>query len=270
MKFKFTSIYKALVILLVGGSLAYGQPQAAGLKCEYLINPLGIDSEQPRLSWILIDDDAERGQRQTAYQVLVASSRGKLSADDGDLWDSGRVYSDESIHIQYAGKRLGSHQACWWKVRVWDKAGKPSQWSEPASWSMGILNPEEWGAQWIGHSVEMERQLDESDPGYLLNYNGCQWVWSDAPRPMKPSRKDQCYFRKEIALPSDAEVEWAYLLIAADDRFFLYVNGQRLSRSRDGAEAWKQSYEVELTDKLRPGEEGNALAIMKQWAAEGK
>ncbi len=269
MKHQFTSLFKAIVALIFWVSIACGQVEVAGLKCEYLINPIGIDAEQPRLSWLLIDDDAERGQRQTAYQVLVASSQDKLSVNEGDLWDSGRVSSDKSVHIQYAGQRLGSHQACWWKVRVWDKAGKASQWSEPAFWSMGILDPEAWGAEWIGHSVEMERQLDESDPGYLLNYDGCQWVWSDAPRPMKPSRKDQCYFRKEIALPSDADVEWAYLLIAADDRFFLYANGQRLSRSRDGAEAWDQSYEVELTHKLRPTEEGNVLAIMVANSKQG-
>jgi alpha-L-rhamnosidase len=102
-------------------------PAVTGLRCEYVENPLGIDVLEPRLSWLLADD--RRGQRQTAYQVLVASSPDTLVRDRGDLWDSGKVHSDQSIHVQYSGKPLVSRQACWWKVRIWDKEGQPSLWS---------------------------------------------------------------------------------------------------------------------------------------------
>jgi alpha-L-rhamnosidase len=117
------------------------------LRCEYLANPLGIDSPAPRLSWII--NSTRRGEMQTAYQILVASSANLLSKDQGDLWDSGKVSSDESAQIAYSGSLLGSRQSCFWKVRVWDRDGKPSDWSQPASWSMGLLQPADWSAKWI-------------------------------------------------------------------------------------------------------------------------
>src|SRR6266550_6759811 len=120
------------------------------LRCEYHDNPLGIDEIKPRLSWILKSDDpAAHDQKQTEYRVVVASSREKLDADQGDLWDSGQVKSDETIHIQYAGKPLKSEQECWWKVRVWNGAGQQSSWSDPARWTMGLLEKSEWKAKWI-------------------------------------------------------------------------------------------------------------------------
>ena len=99
------------------------------LRCEFLDNPLGIDTVQPRLSWVL--HATQRGARQSAYQVLVASSAAQLKAHRGDLWDSGRIESDQSIHVHYAGQPLKSRQQCFWKVRVWDEHGNPSAW-EPA------------------------------------------------------------------------------------------------------------------------------------------
>jgi len=120
----------------------------ANLKCEYLENPVGIDALNPRLSWQLISD--QRGEKQTAYQLLVSGSEENLDNDLGDLWDTGKVKSDQSIHIEYDGKPLESGMPCYWKVRIWDKDGKPSSWSRPGKWSMGLLNPEDWRAQWIG------------------------------------------------------------------------------------------------------------------------
>ena len=106
------------------------------LRCEYLKDPLGIDAAKPRLSWIIKDD--ERGQKQTAFQILVASSPEILAQDQGDLWDSGKVACDRSVQVEYAGKPLGSQARCHWKVRVWDKDGKASAWSEPANFSVGL------------------------------------------------------------------------------------------------------------------------------------
>ena len=119
----------------------------SSLRCEYLPNPLAVDAARPRLSWVL--SSSARGARQCAYQILVASSRQKLAADQGDLWDSGKVLSDESIQIEYGGKSLASGVDCFWKVRSWDAADKPSAWSEPARWTMGLLKPEDWQASWI-------------------------------------------------------------------------------------------------------------------------
>jgi len=118
------------------------------LRCEYRTNPLGIDIRSPRLSWVIASE--RRGELQTAYQVLVASSEELLKQDKGDLWDSGKVASDQSIHVEYKGKPLMSRMDCHWKVRVWDKDGKASDWSKPASWSMGLLDAGDWQAHWIG------------------------------------------------------------------------------------------------------------------------
>jgi len=120
------------------------------LKCNYLVSPLGVETPQPRLSWVLKTD--ERGQRQTAFRVVVASSRELLDRKKGDLWDSGRVLSDQSIHVVYGGKPLMSRQGCHWKVQIWDKDGKICPWSQPAYWEMGLLNPSDWNAQWISSS----------------------------------------------------------------------------------------------------------------------
>lgn len=120
------------------------------LKCEYRTNPLGIDVVKPRLSWVL--ESGERGSVQAAYQVLVSSSEEALAHDKGDLWDSGKVESDQSIHVVCAGSPLRSRQRCFWKVRAWDKHGR-FQWSRPAYWSMGLLDALDWKAKWIGQDA---------------------------------------------------------------------------------------------------------------------
>ena len=116
-------------------------------RCEYKVNPLGTDAVEPRLSWEM--SDARRGAKQTAYQVLVASTPEKLAADEGDLWDSGKVASDQSTQIAYAGKPLQSRMQCHWKVRLWDAAGEPTAYGKPALWTMGLLKPEDFKAKWI-------------------------------------------------------------------------------------------------------------------------
>src|SRR5215469_3161229 len=119
-------------------------------RCEYRQDPVGVEAPHPRLSWIL--ESKERGIMQTAYQILAATSPASLEKNQGDLWDSGKITSDETTQIVYTGKPLASSQQCFWKVRVWDASGKESGWSKPANWTMGILNPADWQAHWIGFS----------------------------------------------------------------------------------------------------------------------
>lgn len=118
----------------------------SNLTCEYRINPLGIDVLQPRLSWQLESD--QRGTHQTAYRILVASSETALSGDNA-LWDSDKIVSDQSIHVQYEGPRLVSCQRVYWKVIVWDEAGQEAA-SATAWWEMGLLERTDWQGQWIG------------------------------------------------------------------------------------------------------------------------
>ncbi len=141
-----------IAILLLGSIAATFAIDVSHLRCEYRDNPLGIDAQKPRLAWKIedkIQTPETRNQKQTAYQVLVASSPALLSQDQGDLWDSGKVVTDQSIQVEYAGKQLDSRMICHWKVRVWDKDGKPSAWSAPAGWSMGLLKPDDWQAKWV-------------------------------------------------------------------------------------------------------------------------
>lgn len=117
----FVSTALALVALTVTspGALA-----PVALRCEYLVNPLAVDEAQPRLTWRV--ESPERGQRQAFYQVLVASKETLLRQGRGDLWDSGKVASDQTANIPYAGRTLASRQQCWWQVRVWDPEGRSS------------------------------------------------------------------------------------------------------------------------------------------------
>ena len=137
--------------IMVIGSVVMGP---SSLTCEHLANPLGIDVARPRLSWTILS--TRRGEVQKAYQVLVASSEALLDVDKGDLWDSGKVASSESVLVQYAGKPLASEARCYWKVRVWGRDGKPSSWSENAFWSMGLLNESDWKGKWIANRAKLE------------------------------------------------------------------------------------------------------------------
>jgi len=115
--------------------------------CEGRINPLGIDVAQPRLGWTL--QSALRGDTQTAYQILVASSQALLDANTGDLWDSGMVTTNRQNQIPYGGAALQTSQQVFWKVRAWDVNGVASPWSATATWTMGALSPGDWQGQWI-------------------------------------------------------------------------------------------------------------------------
>ena len=142
------------LVLCVGIQFAPAAPEPAlpaltpvHLRCEYEENPPGIDTPTPRLFWTL--ESRQRGQRQTAYQILAASTVELLANNNEDLWDSGKTASAETVQVHYAGKGLKSSQPVFWKIRVWDKDGKVSPWSEPASWTMGVLEPKDWHGRWI-------------------------------------------------------------------------------------------------------------------------
>ena len=158
----------------------------AQLRCEYRVAPLGIDVATPRLSWILQSD--RRGERQTGYQILVASTPDLLARNHGDLWDSDKVDSDQQNQIEYSGVRLNSRMRCHWKVRVWDTFGLMSAWSVPALWTMGLLEPAEWQAQWIGME---ERLLPKPPPSDAFDPKA-----DDIPRLLSTPR----YLRREFAV----------------------------------------------------------------------
>ena len=201
-----------LLILSVVCTLAtsFAKITPEKLTCEYLQNPSVVDVAQPRLAWINIAGEGERGQIQTAWQIRVATSEKKL--EKPDLWDSQKIVSEESSRILYAGKSLKSRVECWWQVRVWDKNGVVSDWSEPAFWRMGILNPSEWTAKWIGAPWQGEEALPKPmNPGALLPEQ------LPPPAPM---------FRKEFKL--EKKVEKAVAFVTGLGYFELYLNGQKV------------------------------------------
>lgn len=130
----------------------------SALRTEYRVEPLGIDTAAPRLSWELLPLATEaRGLRQTAWQILVATARERLTPGDADLWVSDETDSNQTVHVEYAGRPLRSRLRCWWCVRCRDQEGRWSEWSEPASWTMGLLDPSEWEAKWIGAGESLEK-----------------------------------------------------------------------------------------------------------------
>lgn len=171
------------------------------LKCEYRVNPLGIDAPQPRLSWVA--ESTTRGQRQTAYQILAATAPKILSSGQADLWDSGKVAADRMPLVAYGGKPLRSGQRVYWQVRVWDSRDKSSAFSQPAWWEMALLAPGDWQAKWIQRKpagpIPKERAFD------------------DHPAPL---------FRKEFVLEKSVARARAY--ISGLGYYELYLNGKRI------------------------------------------
>ncbi|MEM7738697.1 MAG: alpha-L-rhamnosidase N-terminal domain-containing protein, partial [Deinococcota bacterium] len=120
--------------------------KVVNLTCEYRHNPLGIDIQTPRLSWQL--EASRHGVKQTAYHLQAASDSDLLKEGQPDLWDSGRLETDQSIHVPYAGSPLTSRQRVYWRVTVWDERGEAAQ-SEVTWFEMGLLEPTDWQASWI-------------------------------------------------------------------------------------------------------------------------
>ncbi len=208
------------------------------LRCEYLTNPLGIDETLPRLSWQM--QSGRRGDHQTAYQILVASSDDVLRQDKGDLWNSGRIEGPESVHIEYGGAALVSRQACFWKVRTWNGTGEMSGFSPSARWEMGLLNRDDWKASWISFPVEIE-----------------------------PSGGAPCpHLRKEFTIES--KVQRARIYATALGVYRLYVNGVLVSADlfRPGWTEYRrrlqyQTYDV--TDLLTRGKNVIGAIVGEGW-----
>lgn len=198
------------VTLFVVHGLALAGIAPTKLTCEYLENPSVVDEAQPRLAWINVADSGERGQKQTAWQIRAASSRKGLRKPD--LWDSKKVDSEQNFRVKYKGKKLSSRQECWWQVRVWDRDGKVSKWSEPAFWRMGLLSPDDWKAEWIGAPWQGEEALPKP-PGGPDAY----------PQKLPPPAP---LFRKEFTITK--KVEKAVAFVTGLGYFELYLNGEKV------------------------------------------
>ena len=205
------------------------------LRCEYRINPLAIDNTSPRLSWKLKQDNPVRGQQQTAYQVLVASNLENLENNIGDFWDSGKVESNQSVNNTYQGSELQSAKQYFWKVKVWDKDGNASNWSDYGKFSMGLLKQSDWKGDWILKSDQ--------------------------------KKTDHNWYRKNVTLSDDAES--AFVFVGSFGYHELYVNGQKITENVMNPVSTYMKKRIayltyDISDKLKKGD--NVIAI---WHAAG-
>lgn len=249
----------ALVLwALVSCLVASAELSPVRLRCEYRENPEGIGEPKPRLSWRLEADRGERGVRQSAYQIRVASAREALNGEEADLWDSGKVNSDRTHQVVYGGRPLTSRQACWWSVRVWDEQERVSAWSEPARWSVGLLGEQEWIGTWIGLDAAMpgdERTLDAPARERVAKR---PWVYAElAPSPSEPLT---AFLRRSFVLPAGRTVERAVLAVIPDQVASVHVNG----RAAGELTRWEQIQPVDVTPFLTPGENVVGLAITQR------
>lgn len=144
---KFPSFF--LLLLLSFNGFAQASTQPVQLRCEYKINPNGIETQHPRLSWQLSVDEGKRAIMQSAYQIKVAGSLDDLEKGNNLLWDSGLQQSDHSTHIPYQGSPLNARGKYFWQVKIWDNRSEDGTQSEVAHWEMGLLDSTEWKAKWI-------------------------------------------------------------------------------------------------------------------------
>ena len=246
---KWMGITVLAVLVLISACSQVDQEEISDLKitrlrCEYLKDPLGIDVVKPRLSWIL--ESCERGQKQTAYRIIVSTSEEKLSNEIGDLWDSGKIKSDRTNQIVYEGKDLHSGELCCWKVFAWDKGGVRHEPSETALWSMGLLNEEDWEASWIG----MELAPRFLNPEKL------------SPGPPPP------WFRKTFALDKPVKRVMAY--VTARGIFRLHLNGQQVEKDVFAPE-WTdydkriQYRTYDVTGNIKPGKNAIGAVVGDGW-----
>lgn len=226
------------------------------LRCEHQREPRGIEAPRPRLSWQLVSN--ERGQRQTACQILVASEPNLLSPGKADLWDSGKLDTDQSHLLRYAGAALASRQVCFWKVRVWDRNGRPSGWSPTASWEMGLLRPEDWGgARWICLTNDSRPPPHKARPVQT----------AAMPRPEPRESWPSPLFRREFEVRKGVARARAY--VCGLGCFELYANGRRVGDAvLDPAQTTYDArafYVIhDLAPLLKPGR--NALGL---WLGNG-
>ncbi|MES2647025.1 MAG: glycoside hydrolase family 78 protein [Bacteroidota bacterium] len=198
------SFFSIVLVLMSYNLLANEETKVmvTNLRCELLSNPVGIDATVPRFSWEMSSD--KRGLQQQAYEIIIASSEANLLEGKGDIWSSGKIASNKSIHVAYAGAPLKSRMACFWKVRLFTNQGN-SSYSLPAIFTMGLIKETDWKAAWIG--------LDRSFPWDTIT---------------KMARLSARYFRKDFT--TSKPVKKATVYISGLGLYELYLNGNKIGK----------------------------------------
>jgi alpha-L-rhamnosidase len=227
-----------LLVLMIFNYFASAQkPRVTDLLCEYRVNPIGIDEIAPRLSWKL--ETTKRNTAQTAYEIRVGTNA-SVTEGRNILWSTGKVISDQSVHVTYAGPALISRQRYVWQVRIWDNNGKASSWSSPGYWEMGLLEKPDWTAQWI--HPESDNPEAEVRPSPLL--------------------------RKSFAI--NKPVKSARLYITSHGLYESHLNGKRVGDAvlTPGWTSYNKrlQYQVyDVTALLRQGENTAGVILADGW-----
>ena len=213
------------------------------LRVEYDENPLGIDELAPRFFWELTPTgENTRGLVQSAYRIVVASTPELLAVNHGDLWDTGKVTSDRSVHVVYAGALLKSRKRYHWKVKVWDEARSASEFSAPSWWEMGLLDARDWIASWIGIDPAVHPGIPVLYAAEAVRVDEARWVWSGE------GQTGSCRLGREWTLPSDA-INSAEFALAAKGPFRLVINEKEAGRGQGG----QRLVSMNVKSLLRPG-----------------
>lgn len=166
------------------------------LRCEYLVNPIGIDSQNPRLTWMMVDD--RQSARQSAYQIIVGADSLKVASGTGDKWTTGKIVSDKML-VWYDGSPLEPFTKYYWCVKAWDESGNPVLNSDVNSFETGMMNMQNWKGAWIADSRDIQ---------------------------LKPAP----FFRKEFTVGKQIRSARAY--VAVGGLFELYLNGEKVGNQR--------------------------------------
>jgi alpha-L-rhamnosidase len=224
------------LVVAIGGLVGGAFARPVHLRCEYRENPLGIDAPSPHLSWQ--SDSTERNWKQSAYQILVASSVDALRSGQSDVWDSGKTSSDESLDIAYKGPRLESRKRYYWKVRVWDTSGNAAESGEDAWWEMGLLDPQDWKAKWI----RWENPEDAADRSNI------RWIWATGQDALAVPSRSSASFRVHVDLLYKPRS--AVLLVVARGDYVARVNGIEVGSKHD----WDAFDRRDIVDELKLGD----------------
>src|SRR5439155_8114744 len=224
-----------------------------------LSTPLGMDAQHPRLSWKL--NNASDGARQTAYQLQVSSNTALLTKGHRNVWDSGRVQSDKSIGVVYAGPPLAPSKRYYWRVLVWGRDGKPYPASDASWWETGLLEQANWKAKWIAYEEPVERAVRES---------GAAWI-TNADAEVTADGNTQNDFRFEFEVMNS--IRESVLYVTGQDTASAWLNGKRVVDASplpaSGSRPWKK-YEMHVvTEEIHKGK--NVLAVeVTRYAKHGQ
>jgi alpha-L-rhamnosidase len=240
----------ALASAMLSAAKASSEP--VELRVDNQKTPLGIDDPAPRFSWQLLDP--AQGARQTAFQIQVASRAELLRQGNADLWESGRIASDRSLNVVYAGAQLAPSTRYYWRVTVWDAAGKPYTKSEICWWETGLLKQEAWRAQWIGYETTEEA---------AVRHAPAEWIVSPEASAFDADKSTEQHFAYRQTVTISKPVLRAALYATGQDTVAAWVNGELLIAA-DHFPAWKQMpwkkfVRADATGKLTAG--ANTIAI---------